>query len=156
MISGTVRSRVRSEPAADPAEQEVTAPGVLVVEDDPDVLDLVAAGLSERGYRVLGARDALDVMEDRSRFVAGFGSLGDVELVITDLVMPRASGVDLLRHMRMNGWSASALVISGYSDHRMWSEAFELGAVAVLHKPFRLEDLLHMVERLVPVRESPS
>ena len=126
-------------------------PGVLVVDDDQDVLDVVGEALTQRGYRVLGARDGIDAMEDRSRYVAGFGTLSTIDVVITDLIMPRVPGLELLRHIRENGWSTSVVVVSAFADHDLWAQAIELGANAVLHKPFYLDELLDIVQRLAPI-----
>jgi two-component system KDP operon response regulator KdpE len=130
-------------------------PGVLIVDDDRDVLDVVGEALTERGYRVLGASDGIDAMEDRSRFVAGFGHISSVDVLITDLMMPHVSGLDLLRHVRDNEWSSSVVVVSAFADHDLWSQALQLGANAVLHKPFYLDELLDIVQRLAPLHAAP-
>jgi DNA-binding response OmpR family regulator len=154
MIGGTSRLprrvRVRSFAAA-AAIADGQPPGVLVVDDDYDVLDVVGEALTARGYRVLGARDGIDAMEDRSRYVAGFGPLSSVDVLITDLIMPQVSGLKLLRHIRENGWLTSVIVVSAFADHDLWAQALELGANAVLHKPFYLDELLDIVQRLAPV-----
>lgn len=155
MIGGTSRlprrSRVRTFATAAVTE-DGQPPGVLVVDDDRDVLDVVGEALTEHGYRVLGARDGIDAMEDRSRFVAGFGPISSVDVLITDLIMPHVSGLDLLRHVRENGWSTAVVVVSAFADHDLWAQALELGANAVLHKPFYLDELIDIVQRLAPVQ----
>jgi CheY-like chemotaxis protein len=143
------RVRVRSFSAAT-ATEDGQPPGILVVDDDADVLDVVGEALTAKGYRVLGARDGLDAMEDRSRFVAGFGQLSTVDVIITDLIMPQVSGLRLLRHIRENGWLTSVVVVSAFADHDLWAQALELGANAVLHKPFYLDELIDIVQRLAP------
>lgn len=155
MIGGLPRTarfgRMRPFGSATAAAAEGQPPGVLVVDDDQDVLDVVGEALTQRGYRVLGARDGIDAMEDRSRFVAGFGTLSTVDVLITDLIMPRVPGLELLRHVRHNGWSTSVVVVSAFADHDLWAQAIELGANAVLHKPFYLDELVDIVQRLAPV-----
>ncbi|MHC4826733.1 MAG: response regulator, partial [Planctomycetota bacterium] len=79
---------------------------VLVVDDAPDTLELIRRNLEAHGYVVHVASSvdgALRILED-----------APVDLVITDLKMPRVSGLDLVRHVRENLKDTEVMMITGY------------------------------------------
>jgi CheY-like chemotaxis protein len=114
---------------------------VLVVEDEVLVRSLAKQVLIEAGYTVLEAsdgREALEVIEEESR----------IDLVVTDVVMPRMSGLELAEALR-EGYPAMPLVfMSGYPHPRRGSGGPRAASVPVLAKPFSTEALLQEV-RLV-------
>lgn len=103
---------------------------VLVVDDDPDILE----GLREllgATYDVLVAadgREALDVLEREH-----------VDALVLDLMMPGVSGDDVLRELRRRPDAPPAVVLSARTDAR--ALAAELGAAACLGKPFPVDEL---------------
>src|SRR5262245_49957922 len=84
---------------------------VLVVEDDEMVRNLVRETLSRHGYRVL---DAADPIEARRRYE---GYEGPIELLITDVVMPKINGRQLARQLGRRRPDMKVLYISGYADN---------------------------------------
>jgi CheY-like chemotaxis protein len=133
------------------ASVEARPPGVLVVDDDAEIVDVLAEALGARGYRVLRARDGKVAMRNPSDVVPDFGPLTSIDVVITDLVMPGTSGVELIRHLRTFDPSLPMIAITGLGDAALRTEAIRLGASIVLHKPFELEHLLRLVTRLAPM-----
>ena len=119
---------------------------VLVVDDDPAVLRLLATALTSRGYEVAVARGARQALEAaRSSLPAG------PDLVISDVLMPEMSGVELMREIARLCPSAAALFISGNPG------AMELPAgVAFLGKPFSLQTLAAKVRDLLGSSAEPS
>ncbi len=114
---------------------------VLVVDDDPAVLSLVALFIREGGYDVLTAasgQDALGILAEQH-----------VDLLITDLVMPEMDGAELVRRARRLGAVSRFLVMSGYADM-----ALEPGT-PLLRKPFTPEELLSRIEPAV-TRKMPQ
>jgi len=116
---------------------------VLFVEDEPAVSGVVAKLLERSGYRVLVAHDgeeALSMVHTET---------GAVDLVLTDIVMPRMGGPELVRRLRETGESPRVLFCSGYTRHALR----EMGAVGseeeVLLKPFNPRDLLDGVRRVL-------
>jgi two-component system cell cycle sensor histidine kinase/response regulator CckA len=99
---------------------------VLVVEDEEDVRELARDLLEMNGYTVLEARDAADAIR------LGESHGGAIDLVITDVVMPRMSGPELIRRMRARRPTLRVLCMSGYPEQpdqeREWT--------AWLQKPF--------------------
>jgi DNA-binding response OmpR family regulator len=110
---------------------------VLVIEDDDDVLGLIADVLRERGHTVHCARDGTHAL-------AHLGETG-FELILLDLTLPDMSGLEFLdRRERIPQLAGSRVVIlSGAED------AFALGEARrfpVLRKPFRASELVNLVE----------
>jgi len=112
---------------------------ILVVDDSPQTLEVLQRNLSARGYRVLtapGAAEAIACLEATP-----------VHLVITDLKMPKVSGLDLVRHVRENFRGTGVMMITGYPSVRGAVEAIKSGADEFLSKPFTDEELLSAVRQ---------
>ncbi len=122
-----------------PSTGATTGARVLVVDDAPGTLEIVQRNLAARGYQVFTAgtlADALGTLESTP-----------VDLVITDLKMPGASGLDLVRHVRQNLSDVEVIVITGYASIPGAVEAVKHGAEEYLAKPFTDEELLAAVQR---------
>ena len=108
---------------------------VLVADDDLRVRVLLERVLTGAGYRVTLAEDGADALER-------FEQSQDVALVITDLVMPRLGGDELLR--RLAG-RVKVLLMSGYASHPVVVDA----SAHVLAKPFATKELLERVREVL-------
>ena len=127
--------------------QRVRAPLALVADDDPDVVAILKEALGRLGYTVIGARDGVDAMQQLAR--AGSRRL---DVLVTDIVMPRGSGLDLIRCVTAEHAPRAVITVSAFGDRSVRAEARALGAHAVFDKPFHLDDLLRIVQRLAPAR----
>jgi DNA-binding NtrC family response regulator len=119
---------------------------ILVVDDAPDTLELIRRNLDAHGYVVHVAssvEEALRVLEDKS-----------VDLVVTDLKMPRVSGLDLVRHVRENFKRTEVMMITGYPTVESAVTAVKSGAQEYLSKPFTDEELLSAVRSALEVLKS--
>jgi two-component system response regulator HydG len=118
---------------------KVNRENILVVDDSPDTLEVIRRNLVTRGYKVFtapGVEEALEIL----------GAAG-IDLVITDLKMPRASGLDLVRHVRDNSKNTEIIVITGYASIEGAVKAVKTGAEEYLAKPFTDEELFEAVRR---------
>src|SRR5689334_5660645 len=113
---------------------------VLVIDDDPQFRETMRTALERAGHRVVTASDGRNGIEQYRRFRP--------DVVVTDLVMPEADGAEALQAVRETNPLAKVIVTSGraYSDV-MLRMAKQLGADAVLQKPFPHADLIAAVER---------
>jgi CheY-like chemotaxis protein len=112
-------------------------PTVLVVEDHSELRALMVRTLSEKGYRALEASDGLEALEV-------LAADPDIQLVVTDIVMPRMNGVELAERLAASA-RTRLLFVSAFGE-----EYTELSA-PLLEKPFSPATLLAEVERLLQV-----
>jgi two-component system response regulator HydG len=127
---------------APPAEKE----RILVVDDAPDALELIERNLSASGYLVFtapGASEAIRILDHTP-----------VDLVITDLKMPRVSGLDLVQHVRENLKDTEVMMITGYATIQGAVAAVKAGSQEYLTKPFTDEELLTAVRRVLDVLQA--
>ncbi|MEE9592792.1 MAG: sigma-54 dependent transcriptional regulator [Thermoplasmata archaeon] len=117
---------------------------VLVVEDDPEMLDTCSEVLKRAGYEVVGAgsgRGAEEILRTSA-----------VDVVITDLKMPRVGGLDVLRVAKEGDPEMVVILITGFPTVETAVEAMKFGASDYLMKPFSGEQLLAVVERSLEQR----
>lgn len=129
-------------PAAAPARPaDLTGVGtILLVEDEDGLRSLNARGLKSRGYTVLEAAngvDALTALEARD---------GEVDLVVSDVVMPEMDGPTMLREMRSRNPHLRIIFVSGYAEDAFARSLPEGQQFAFLPKPFTLSQLVAAVK----------
>lgn len=112
---------------------------VLVVEDEDPLRTLACRALRRRGYTVVEAADGIDALEQASAHA------GAIDLLLTDLIMPRMGGRELARRMRRGQPDLPVLFMSGYDE--AGPEDAEHGEL--LPKPFTPADLERRVARIL-------
>ena len=121
------------------------AGNVLIVEDDPDIREMLATLLASEGFHAVGAEDGLEALH-LLRTVRRRAP--DVPcLVLLDLTMPRLSGQEFRRAQLEDPTVAGVpiAVMSGATDLEQRAKA--LGAVAILAKPIDCDKLMDVVRR---------
>src|SRR5205814_10506722 len=98
--------------------------------DDPVVRALARAVLQEKGYRVLEASNGVEALTCVQKH------RGPIDLVITDVVMPFLSGVELVERLSQRFPGLRVLLVSGYNDSTVCRHGVEQGRMAFLPKPF--------------------
>jgi two-component system cell cycle sensor histidine kinase/response regulator CckA len=122
---------------------------ILVVEDEQQVRTLIARLLEKRGYRVLQAengRKALEMIRD---------SVGDLSLVVTDLVMPEMGGEALMRELGKLRNDLPVLCMTGYTQEEVTSLA-GLSSTNIIEKPFSPAAFLERVQAILNEGASSS
>lgn len=114
---------------------------VLVVDDEPGILDLLADVLLASGYEVTLAMNGQKAMVTltQNRF----------DLVISDIHMPEWNGFDLLRWMKRTGRGEKVIVMTGSAEHPSVADGKMYPVEALLRKPFRIPVFLETVEALL-------
>jgi PAS domain S-box-containing protein len=110
------------------------APTVLVVEDSAQLRELTRRLLDGRGYTVFVAADA----EQAS---AVFDQNASIDLLLTDVVMPRISGPELTKRLVERRPSLKVIYMSGYTDETIVQHGILQPGIAFIHKPFTAETL---------------
>jgi DNA-binding response OmpR family regulator len=121
---------------------------ILVVDDEETVCHSITKVLSRRGYSVahaLTVESALTLMKDRS-----------FDLVITDLMIPGTSGLELLQILRDHYPELDVIMITGYASIESAVKATRLGAAAYLPKPFTPDELTRVTETTLAGRTARS
>jgi two-component system, cell cycle sensor histidine kinase and response regulator CckA len=131
---------VVGKPAAEPPAPEIVRETILLVEDEAGIRALVRKILRRENYNVLEAGSAEEAMAIASSVS------GRIDLLVTDVRLPAASGRDLAEHIRATRQDLKVLYISGYTD----DDAVRAGAIPpgskFLQKPFTLGALVGKVK----------
>ncbi len=119
---------------------------VLVVEDDDNLRGLAVRILRRQGYKVLEAAnpgDALLICEQHE---------GPIDLLLTDVVMPRMSGIDLAKRLTSSRPEMKILYMSGYLDDALSGQGFLEKEAPFLVKPFSMEALAKKVREVLEAK----
>ena len=116
---------------------------ILLVEDEPAVLEMVKLMLEKSGYTVLACSTPMDAMR-----IAGEGS-SDISMLITDLVMPEMTGRDLVKILTSTCQGLKCLFMSGYSDNVVTYQGILDEGVMFIQKPFSNQELAAKVREVL-------
>ncbi|HXN99230.1 MAG TPA: CHASE4 domain-containing protein [Candidatus Acidoferrales bacterium] len=122
---------------------------ILFVEDEQSVRELVREYLSGCGYSVLEAADGVQALE-----IAAMHP-GVIQLLVTDVVMPRLSGRELAAQIASSRRDLKVLYISGYTDDSVFRHGVLEGGMEFLQKPFNLKALAQKIREILDGR-SPT
>jgi len=114
---------------------------ILVADDESAVRSFLKAALERAGYQVLAASDGKQAFQQ--------AMAAEVDLVVTDLVMPEQEGIETIRALRREAPEVGIIAISGAFGGRFLNAAQKLGADAVLAKPVSAELLLSKVAEVL-------
>lgn len=118
---------------------------VLVVDDEPMIVSLLSTVLREKGWDVTEAWSGTDGIDqlDRARF----------DVILTDLVMPGDSGIDLLRAAKEIHPDVEVILMTGYATADTAIEAMRNGAYHYIMKPLKTEEVVNLVEKAYSQRQ---
>ena len=141
--------RYGEAPSESPATARVSRGGsehIVVAEDDETVASVVVRVLSDQGYRVDLARDGEEALE------LCLARRDGLALLVTDVVMPRRSGPDLVSELRARGVSVPVLFMSGYTRDATLPSGVDDAAIELIEKPFSGGELLARVRDVLDRR----
>jgi len=127
--------------------EKTRARRVLVVDDSEGIRSFLVSLLTLRGYEV-------DTAEDGRKALALLGEGAAPDLVILDVMMPGADGLETLRQLRQDHPSLPVVMLSVVGNARTIVEAMQLGADDYLNKPFEEDALEAVIERVLERRRS--
>jgi DNA-binding response OmpR family regulator len=116
---------------------------ILVAEDEPLMLMAIEAKLKNEGFEVTGVSDGQEALKALEKELP--------DLLITDILMPYTSGLELISIVRTNYKKIPIIVLSGLGQEDTVMEAFQLGADDFLTKPFNPTELAVRVRRLLKI-----
>ncbi len=119
---------------------------ILVVDDEPDIVDLLKETFEEAGYRVLTALNARAALEHLNYQVP--------DIIISDNRMPMMSGIEFFEQVRKEHQDTIRILMTGYADLKIAIEAINRGWVyKFITKPFKMEEILVAVRRALEYYE---
>jgi DNA-binding NtrC family response regulator len=116
---------------------------VALAEDDDDLRSLLATMLRRAGYRVREFSSGSQLLR-----TLGPAAPGGIDLVISDIRMPGASGLEVLATLHSGEQPVPVVLMTAFGDRSTHEKALEMGAAALLDKPFELDELLSLADRL--------
>lgn len=114
-------------------------PRVLVVDDEKFIRDILADFLGMEGYIVRTAEDGTSAVQELSR--------ASYDMVISDLKMPRMGGLDLLQEVAKVHPDTLTVIMTGFGTVESAIDAMKRGAYDYILKPFKAEEIVHIVQR---------
>lgn len=115
---------------------------ILLVDDEPILLKAVEFKLKKEGMEVVTAMSGEEAM-------AALGSQEPFDIVISDVMMPGVSGIELLRKVKDQSPDVKVLLLTGLKTEETVVDAFDLGADDFMTKPFNPKELSVRVKRLL-------
>jgi DNA-binding NtrC family response regulator len=128
------------------SEKRIAAPRILLVEDDPEMRRLLADELLDEGYMISQAVNGEEAVLKLAQ--------EEFDLVITDLVMPKIGGLDLLSEVRKACPRIPVILITAFGDWSSLTQAYEKGAFNYICKPFKIKDLKDSVREALAKEQS--
>ena len=129
--------------------EESTVTKIIVADDHPAMRALVASRLREAGYDVIEVGDGNILWSQVQESVTDDDNPRDADLIVSDIRMPGASGLEVLARLRSAHWTTPVILMTAFGDPATHQSARELGATMVLNNPFDLAELVAAALRLI-------
>jgi DNA-binding NtrC family response regulator len=118
---------------------------VLLAEDDGPLRVLLASHLHRHGYEVLLAEDGLQLIQ-QIELCFHYPDTAPLVVLVSDVRMPGIDGLRVLSSLGEHGYGLPVILITAFGTAELHAEAERRGAVAMLDKPFEIEELLNLVD----------
>lgn len=117
------------------------SPVILVVDDEEGLREGLSRLLEDEGYRVLCAstgEQAFEIVRQTH-----------VDLVLTDMKMPGMNGIELLKKVRAIRQEIGVIILTGFGEIESYIEAMNFGAMEYVSKPFKVNELKFIVQKIL-------
>jgi putative two-component system response regulator len=112
---------------------------LLLVDDDPFVLESIASLLEEYGFEVVSCSNAVDALENAKQ--------DHFDVVLTDIRMPGVTGIELLQHIHAFNPQLPVILLTAFAELEVAVDAIKRGAFDFITKPYNPQYLVHAVEK---------
>ena len=116
---------------------------VLLVDDEPMIRKMTTSVLNELGYDTLTAVDGMDGI------VQYENNSASIDLVLLDLVMPKASGHECYSYLKKINPDVKVIALTGFSQRQYLEELLQAGVDGYISKPYRIEDLSKLIDHVM-------
>lgn len=114
---------------------------ILIVDDDQLILEVLCAFVDTLGYHYKTANDGQEAVKALQE--------AEYNLVITDMMMPKMDGMQLLKHIRENYPRLDVIVVTGYTGEFSYTDVIRAGASDFISKPFNTDELEAKINRII-------
>jgi len=114
---------------------------LLIVEDDPQLAQMLAWHFEDRGYQARAAHSCTEALRELER--------GDMDLILLDQQLPDGTGTELLQQILAATPDQAVIMITGQHDLELAIGAIQNGAAEFIHKPIQIDELEQVVERVL-------
>jgi two-component system OmpR family response regulator len=121
---------------------------LLVVDDEPDIVELLSASLKYHGYAVATAKSGREAMEEARRFRP--------DMILLDVMMPELDGFDVLRRLRGEGTRTPVLFLTARDATEDKIKGLTLGGDDYVTKPFSLSEILARIQAVLRRANDPA
>ncbi|MCK5761217.1 MAG: response regulator [Candidatus Delongbacteria bacterium] len=118
---------------------------ILIVDDEENMLNMLKNFFLINDYACETATNGLEALEVLKK--------DHIDIVITDMKMPKMDGMELLKIIRQKYENISAVIMTGFAEEYTNTEALNLGAEGYITKPFRNKELLLILDRIQELNE---
>ena len=125
---------------------------ILIIEDDPDIREILKVQLEQGGHQVIEAKDG----QEGIGLMKKGSNLLQVGLIITDIRMPKVNGVEAVDYIKANAPSIPIMVITGYPDAKLAVDLLQKGVKDYLVKPVEKDTLLKKVSVMLSSKQEFS
>lgn len=122
---------------------------IVVADDDDEMRSLLAGMFRADGFTVSEAKDGQELLSMLVAKTAPDGTPIAPDLVVTDVQMPGATGIRVLSHVRRAHPTVPVILITAFGSAELHAQAKRLGAATVLDKPFDVNELRKLVQRIL-------
>jgi two-component system response regulator AtoC len=116
---------------------------VLIIDDEPPLLESLNMYLHEKGYDVQCALDAFDGLKKTDSF--------DPEVIVLDIRLPDIDGLEVLKELKKRGKESHTIMITAFHDMETTIKAIKLGAHEYIPKPIDVEELERAIEKVLKI-----
>ena len=120
---------------------------ILIVDDDLSIISIFEFILQQAGYQVL-------VAERGAACLDIINSATPIDLIFLDIKIPDMSGIEIYKEIKKVRPYSLVIMMTGYTANELLKEAFELGAYGVIFKPFDMEEVLSLIEKLFKMTDA--
>jgi len=113
---------------------------VLVVDDDPAILEMLSEIVSREGYKAVAVETGEKAIEESEK--------QPFDMIFLDLLLPGISGVEVLSTLKKMGRRASVVILTGYADDPIADAAMKMGPKFLLRKPFRVSEIIQAINSI--------
>lgn len=128
-----------------PLNESIERAGILVVDDDPVVRELVADAITEAGFEVDGCGDGVEALQKNAAKA--------YDLIVTDMRLPGMDGLSLIRNLKAGDSGTDVIVVTGYGSIDNAVQCMKAGALEYLIKPLSVDQIQMAVRKAVEHRE---